>query len=81
MKEMEYSTTSDSEKLALKWCSKANCEQRSGRTGRIGEGFVFRLVTKEFYNKLNNFPIPEILRTPLEKVILKIKVFRQILFL
>ena len=75
MKEMEYSTTSDSEKLALKWCSKANCEQRSGRTGRIGEGFVFRLVTKEFYEKLNNFPIPEILRTPLEKVILKIKVF------
>ena len=75
MKEMEYSATSDSEKLALKWCSQANCEQRSGRTGRIREGFVFRLVSKDFFDKLNSFPIPEILRTPLEKVILKIKVF------
>jgi len=75
MKINKYNKISNTEKLTLIWCSKANCNQRSGRTGRIRKGYVFRLINKNFYyEKMQNFPIPEILRIPLEKCILKIKI-------
>lgn len=35
--------------LELAWASKANCDQRAGRTGRVIDGRVYRLVPKEFY--------------------------------
>lgn len=63
------------ETLNLNWSSKASCEQRAGRCGRVGNGFVFRIVYKTFYNCLKSFSNPELLRIPLEKIILKIKVW------
>ena len=62
-------------KLELKWCSKANCEQRKGRTGRIRQGTYFQLITEELYNKLQNHQEPEIIRSPLEIPILKLKIY------
>ena len=35
--------------LKLVLASKANCEQRAGRAGRIMDGRVYRLVHKEFF--------------------------------
>ena len=35
--------------LELVWASKANCQQRAGRAGRIMDGRVYRLVPKEFF--------------------------------
>ena len=61
--------------LKLNWCSKANLKQRAGRVGRINNGFVFRLIHKKFYEKLKETPKPEILRSSLDKIILKIKVY------
>ena len=68
----EYQNTSI---LELKWCSKASVQQRKGRTGRTNKGFYFQLITRKLFNKLTNHPIAEILRTPLETPILKLKIY------
>ncbi len=44
-----------------------------GRTGRVCKGYCFRLLSQENFNKLSDFQTPELLRTGLEKLILKIK--------
>ncbi|KAK9299728.1 hypothetical protein QLX08_007354 [Tetragonisca angustula] len=60
--------------LELKWASKVNCEQRAGRTGRVMDGRVYRLVPQLFYETtLSQEVSPEILRAPLENVVLKSK--------
>lgn len=60
--------------LELKWASKVNCEQRAGRTGRVMDGRVYRLVPRAFYESILPQEVsPEILRSPLENVILKSK--------
>ena len=68
----EYQNTSI---LELKWCSKASVQQRMGRTGRTNKGYYFRLITKKLYDRLEDHPTPEILRTPLETPILKLKIY------
>jgi len=70
----EYQNTSI---LELKWCSKASVQQRKGRTGRTNKGYYFQLITQKLYNKLDDHPKAEILRTPLETPILKLKIYRE----
>ncbi|XP_011704566.1 PREDICTED: probable ATP-dependent RNA helicase spindle-E isoform X2 [Wasmannia auropunctata] len=61
--------------LQLCWASKTNCIQRAGRTGRVIDGRVYRLVPKAFYkNVLDDYAIPEILRAPLANVVLRAKI-------
>lgn len=60
--------------LLLDWTSQNSCEQRAGRTGRVGEGQVFRLVNKNFYERgMRESSIPEMRRCPLENIVLKAK--------
>nr|XP_034176745.1 probable ATP-dependent RNA helicase spindle-E [Osmia lignaria]XP_034176746.1 probable ATP-dependent RNA helicase spindle-E [Osmia lignaria]XP_034176747.1 probable ATP-dependent RNA helicase spindle-E [Osmia lignaria] len=60
--------------LELKWASKVNCEQRAGRTGRVMDGRVYRLVPEAFYETvLPREASPEMLRSPLESLVLKAK--------
>lgn len=44
-----------------------------GRAGRVQEGRCFRLITANTFQKLPAHSVPEILRVPLESVILQIK--------
>lgn len=63
------------ERLDLKYASRASLEQRKGRAGRVNKGYCFRIMTENYFNNcLNNFINPEIMRCPLEKVILKTKI-------
>lgn len=49
-----------------------------GRAGRVSDGFCFRLVRKQFYEKdMSTDSCAEILRIPLEKTILRLKVWNQ----
>ena len=77
-KEIHYDPVNKNENLQLTWASKASCRQRSGRAGRVRDGFVFRMVPEDFYNnKILNYPKPEMQRCPLEKLILQIKIWNK----
>ena len=75
-KEVHYDHTSRSESLELTWCSRANAVQRAGRAGRVMNGHAFILVTQHFFkHSVPEFPVPEMQRCPLEKLILQIKLW------
>ncbi|CAK1553904.1 unnamed protein product [Leptosia nina] len=59
--------------LQLHWASKANCEQRAGRAGRVRDGRVYRLVTSNVYESFQDECTPELLRCPLERLVLLAK--------
>ncbi|KAG5267526.1 hypothetical protein AALO_G00222740 [Alosa alosa] len=60
--------------LRLTWSSKTNCNQRKGRAGRVSKGYCYRLVTKDFWEReIPDFVIPEMLRSPLDSILLKVK--------
>ncbi|XP_010259561.1 PREDICTED: DExH-box ATP-dependent RNA helicase DExH8 isoform X2 [Nelumbo nucifera] len=60
------------ESAELVWVSKSQAEQRKGRTGRTCDGQIYRLVTRSFFNKLNEHELPAILRLPLRQQVLQI---------
>ncbi len=51
--------------------SKANCEQRKGRCGRVGPGICVRLYSEDDYEGRPDFTLPEIQRANLAEVILQ----------
>ena len=54
--------------------SQANANQRTGRAGRTGSGFCYRLYTEMAYrNELFENTIPEIQRTNLANTVLLLK--------
>lgn len=60
--------------LVIDWASRNNCKQRAGRTGRMCEGVVARLVDKSFFeNDMKEYPTPEMKRIGLESVVIKSK--------
>ncbi|TXG63430.1 hypothetical protein EZV62_010424 [Acer yangbiense] len=56
----------------LVWVSKSQAEQRRGRTGRTCDGQVYRLVTKSFFSKLEDYESPAILKLSLRLQVLLI---------
>ena len=72
-KEMMYNSGKRISELSRQWCSRASCIQREGRVGRVCEGTVVHLFTKEFYETLPDFGPPEIIRVPLAKTFLRAK--------
>lgn len=78
-KEIIYNPKNLCEKLSLQYCSKASCDQRKGRTGRLFPGVCFRLIPERvFKNKLSQYSLCEMLRCPLEKIVLRLKKIHQI---
>lgn len=60
--------------LQLAWASRDNCEQRAGRTGRVMNGWCFRLVSRHFYDhEMRQSAKAEMITSPLENIILKTK--------
>jgi HrpA-like RNA helicase len=56
------------------WVSQANVNQRRGRAGRVRPGECYHMYSRDTYDALMKFPIPEVLRVPLEKTVLDCKV-------
>jgi ATP-dependent helicase HrpA len=61
------------QRLLVEPISRASAEQRSGRCGRVSEGVCVRLYAEESFKERPKFTDPEILRTSLAAVILKMK--------
>lgn len=53
--------------------SLSNLIQRKGRVGRVSDGVVYRMITKEEIKELTEFDVPEIKCVSLEMAILKTK--------
>ncbi|RUS16526.1 P-loop containing nucleoside triphosphate hydrolase protein, partial [Endogone sp. FLAS-F59071] len=73
VKELTHEAHANLSKLSEFWISKASATQRAGRAGRTGPGVCYRLYSQREFNHLNDFPTPEILRAPLEPVVMQIK--------
>jgi HrpA-like RNA helicase len=74
-KTIEYNPQSHRQILTSNWISRASATQRAGRTGRVRPGTVYRLYTQQtFLEYMRAFEVGEILRMPLDSVILDLKV-------
>ena len=73
MKEIRFNSATGLERLDLAWASRASLRQRRGRTGRMCNGVNIKLISRGFFNELLEYATPEILRTPLEKMVLMLK--------
>ncbi|CAF1398035.1 unnamed protein product [Adineta steineri] len=59
--------------LQLVWASKANCDQRRGRAGRVAHGKCYRLVKLHLYNSLASYQKPALVQESLDRVVLQAK--------
>ena len=68
-----YSYRNKVEMLQIEQVSKASANQRAGRCGRVSNGICIRLYSEHDFEKSADFTDPEILRSSLASVILKMK--------
>ena len=67
----EYHARSRTMRLPVAKISQAACNQRSGRSGRLGPGVCIRLFDEDDFNSRDPFSTPEIRRSNLAEVILQ----------
>ncbi|TVY53640.1 putative ATP-dependent RNA helicase DHR1 [Lachnellula cervina] len=73
-KERMYDRTTGVQSFEVGWISKASASQRAGRAGRTGPGHCYRLYSSAVYERdFQEFAEPEILRMPIEGVVLQLK--------
>ncbi|KAF1353096.1 P-loop containing nucleoside triphosphate hydrolase protein [Delphinella strobiligena] len=73
-KEKKYEPSTGVQTFEVSWISKASAAQRSGRAGRTGPGHCYRLYSSAVYERdFEEYAIPEILRSPIEGVVLSLK--------
>jgi len=68
-----YSPRSKINQLLIEPISQASAQQRAGRCGRVADGIAIRLYSEEDHDARPAFTTPEILRTSLAAVILRMK--------
>lgn len=73
-KERKYNETNGVQSFEVGWISKASAGQRSGRAGRTGPGHCYRIYSSAVFERdFEQFSIPEILRMPVESIVLQMK--------
>ena len=73
-KEKQYNKRTGVQSFEIGWISKASAAQRAGRAGRTGPGHCYRLYSSAVFERdLPEHTEPEILRTPVEGVVLQLK--------
>ncbi|KAJ5701346.1 ATP-dependent RNA helicase DHR1 [Penicillium malachiteum] len=73
-KEKQFDLFTGVQSFQVGWISKASANQRAGRAGRTGPGHCYRLYSSAVYEgDFAEYTDPEILRTPIEGVVLQMK--------
>jgi ATP-dependent RNA helicase DHX37/DHR1 len=73
-KEKQFDLFTGVQSFQIGWISKASANQRAGRAGRTGPGHCYRLYSSAVYEgDFAEYTDPEILRTPIEGVVLQMK--------
>jgi ATP-dependent helicase HrpA len=67
----QYNVRSKTTSLPITRISKAGCDQRKGRCGRIGPGTCIRLYSEEDFNDRPDYTPPELLQSNLAEVVLQ----------
>ncbi len=67
----EYNTRSGTQGLPIKAISQSSADQRKGRCGRVSNGICIRLYSEEDYVSRPEYSTPEIQRSNLAEVILR----------
>ncbi|KAB5579034.1 hypothetical protein PHYPO_G00190020 [Pangasianodon hypophthalmus] len=73
-KEQSYDPRTKVSCLDTVWISRSNVIQRRGRAGRCQPGHAYHLFPRKQLDAMTTFPIPEILRTPLESLVVQAKI-------
>ncbi|KAJ8337092.1 hypothetical protein SKAU_G00383120 [Synaphobranchus kaupii] len=73
-KEQRYDPRTKVSCLDTVWISRSNVTQRRGRAGRCQPGHSYHLFPRGRLETMPDFPIPEILRTPLESLVVQAKI-------
>ncbi|XP_031974931.1 ATP-dependent DNA/RNA helicase DHX36 isoform X1 [Corvus kubaryi] len=76
IKETHFDTQNNISTMTAEWVSKANAKQRKGRAGRVQPGHCYHLYNGLRASLLDDYQLPEILRTPLEELCLQIKILK-----
>src|SRR5690606_21058504 len=71
-----YSVRSKIQQLRIEPISQASANQRAGRCGRLGPGVCIRLYDEAYFKRRAEFTDPEILRSSLASVILRMKALK-----
>lgn len=71
-----YSTRAKVEQLQIEKISQAAAKQRAGRCGRVSSGICVRLYAEDDFNNRSEFTDPEIIRSSLASVILRMAALR-----
>ena len=73
VKQKRYNPETGIDSLVTTEASQANMNQRLGRAGRVSDGDCYRLMSKKEFEAREQFGKPEILRSDLGEVVLKMK--------
>ena len=77
VKEAQFDALNGVGRLVETWTSQASSKQRRGRAGRTRPGVCYRLVPQGMHDtQLTAMTTPEILRSPLEDVVLQVLALR-----
>ena len=71
-----YSATSRTQRLPIEPIAQSSAEQRKGRCGRVSNGVCYRLYSEEDFLARPRFTTPEIHRSNLASVVLRMLAFR-----
>ncbi|KAJ2719486.1 putative ATP-dependent RNA helicase DHR1 [Coemansia sp. Benny D115] len=73
-KEKTYDAQTQVQSFEVGWTSQASANQRMGRAGRTGPGHCYRIFSSAVFNdQFTKFSEPEIMRMPIEGVVLQMK--------
>ncbi|KAK9819858.1 hypothetical protein WJX72_003380 [[Myrmecia] bisecta] len=77
LKERRYDANRGMSLLVEDWVSRASALQRKGRAGRVKAGMCFGLYTRHrFEHRMRNYQAPEMMRVPLDELLLQIYLLR-----